>query len=200
MSGDAEAVELSDRWTGESLFGGTGYASIGPGGSVTLPVSSGQRSLVLPVFELQSGSAAVTRFRADGEFIGRVHSGAIGVQGSSPAPGALLPVTLPGAAPTSVTELVASRAGGGSFDRARLDAVMLQPFVSRLVLKGNDHGMALLASASQRPRQAQVLVAGSGPARIESYDGRGRLVDVASSNARTVLVRVPAGGFTFIRR
>ncbi len=200
MSGDAEAVALADRWTGESLFGGTGYASIGPGGSVTMPVSSSQRSLVIPVFELRPGSSAVTRFRADGDFIGRVRSDAIGAQGASPAPGALLPVTLPGAKPTGVTELVASRGDAQLAGRARLDAVMLEPFVSRFVLRGDDHGTALISSASERPRKARVLMAGSGPARIESYDRLGRLLGVTSSRARTVLVTVPAGGFTFVRR
>ena len=80
--------------------------------------------------------------------LGRVDSGAIGAQGDSPAPGALLPVTLDGTLPgirrTTVT--ATTKATGG--DTARLDALMVQPLVSRLVLGGDGHGTALLRSAA----------------------------------------------------
>ena len=125
--------------------------------------------------------------------------GDIGEQGDSPAPGALLPVTLPTTLPAGSTVLSATTATGAG-DPAALDAVMLEPLVSRLVLAGDGHGTALLRSASTTPERTQVRVAGSGPARVQTYDGPGRPVASSVSPARTVTVIVPAGGFALVRR
>jgi hypothetical protein len=77
---------------------------------------------------------------------------------------------------------------------------MLEPLVSRLVLRGERHGTALLRSASDRGERATVRVPGDGTARISAYDGRGRRVDTGRSTASVVAVRVPAGGFVLVRR
>jgi len=196
LSGNAQAVTPSSLWTGESLFGGTGYAAIRSGGSVTFSLRPTRRLVVLPVFDLRPGSSAVTTFRADGDTIGSVRSGNIGAQGDSPAPGALLPVTLPTDVQAGTTRLSASTSGG----RARLDAVMLEPLVSRLILSGNNHGTALLSNASSRPQEVRVTLAGSGRARIETYTRHGYLMSVSSNPARTVQVKIPPSGFAFIRR
>ncbi|HSE69561.1 MAG TPA: hypothetical protein VLA97_02305, partial [Nocardioidaceae bacterium] len=196
LSGDASAVKPGSLWTGESLFGGTGYADLGSGSSAGFEVASLPRSLVLPVLDLAPGSEAVTTFRAGDRLLGRAASGDVGAQGDSPAPGALLPVTLSDVLPDDATQLTATTSGGS----ARLDAVMLEPLVSRLVLGGDGHGTALLSSASEKDERAQVRVPGSGPARIETYDGQGNRVDVLLSPARTVPVTVPAGGFAIVRR
>ncbi|MGH3330175.1 MAG: hypothetical protein ACRDPJ_02615 [Nocardioidaceae bacterium] len=199
LSGDASVVKPQSPWTGESLFGGSGYASLGTGGTASFALPPHPESLALPVFELQPGSTAVTTFRADDRDLGEVRSGDIGAQGDSPAPGALLPVTLPTALPADATRLAAHTEHAGDTP-ARLDAVMLEPLVSRLVLGGDGHGTALLSSASGRVEHTQVRVAGSGAARIETYDGQGRLVDAQASLARSVPVAVPAGGFAIVRR
>ena len=95
-TGAARVVTLADRWTGESLFGGTGYLALGDGATASLPVPGADVDrLVMPVVDLMPGSTAVTTWSADGKVLGRVASGDIGAQGASPAPGALLPVTLP---------------------------------------------------------------------------------------------------------
>ena len=57
------------------------------------------RRYVMPVVDLQHGSSAVTRFRSGGTVLGSVRAGAVGSQGASPAPGALLPRTLDGTLP-----------------------------------------------------------------------------------------------------
>ena len=199
FAGNASAVEPASLWTGESLFGGTGYAALGDGGSTTMTLPEHPRSLVLPVFDLRPGSDAVTTFREDEQTLGRVASGDIGEQGDSPAPGALLPVTVPGTLPAGATALSATTATGAG-GPAALDAVMLEPLVSRLVLGGDDHGTALLRSASTTSERAQVQVPGSGTARVATYDGSGHLVAESVSTARTVTVSVPAGGFALIRR
>ncbi|MBA2444490.1 MAG: hypothetical protein H0V49_04070 [Nocardioidaceae bacterium] len=77
---------------------------------------------------------------------------------------------------------------------------MLEPRVSRLVLSGRGHGTALLSSAADRTQRAQVSVAGNDSARVMSYDMKGRLVRVDSSDAETVEVIVLARGFTLVRR
>ena len=95
-TGAARVVTLTDRWTGESLFGGTGYLALGDGATASLPVPAADEDrLVMPVVDLVPGSTAVTTWSANGKALGRVSSGDIGPQGASPAPGALLPVTLP---------------------------------------------------------------------------------------------------------
>ena len=199
LSGDASATVPTSLWTGESLFSGSGYAALGAGGSTTLALPEHPRSLVLPVFDLRPGSVAVTTFREDQQLLGRVASGETGAQGDSPAPGALLPVTLPVTLPAGATRLSATAATGDG-DPAALDAVMLEPLVSRLVLSGDGHGTALLRSASTTSERTQVRVAGTGPARVQTFDGRGRQVASSVSTAQTVTVTVPAEGFALVRR
>lgn len=199
LAGDASATVPPSMWTGESLFSGSGYAALGQGGSTTLSLPAHPRSLLLPVFDLRPGSSAVTTFREDEKALGEVASGDIGGQGDSPAPGALLPVTLPTTLPAGSTVLSATTATGAG-DPAALDAVMLEPLVSRLVLAGDGHGTALLRSASTTAERTTVRVPGSGAARVTTYDGRGQLVAESVSTATTVSVIVPAGGFALVRR
>ena len=198
LSGTATAVVPDSLWTGESLFGGTGHVSLGEGGTVTLSLPTHGPSLVLPVFDLTPTSTAVTTFSSGDRTLGRVASGAIGEQGDSPAPGALLPLTLRRNLPSSATSLTASTVTGG--DPAVLDAVMLEPLVSRLVLSGNGGGVALLRSAATRGTWVRVAVPGGGRARITTYDGWGHRRHVGSSSAHTVSLRVPAGGFALVTR
>ncbi len=199
LAGDAAAVAPSSLWTGESLFSGSGYAALGHGGSTTVDLPERPRSLVLPVLDLQPGSEAVTTFRDEWTTLGRVVSGDIGAQGASPASGALLPTTLRGTLPAGADVLSATTKTTDG-DPAALDAVMLEPLVSRLVLAGDGHGTALLRSASTRREQAHVRVAGSGVARVRTYDGAGRLIGRSATHARTVTLTVPAGGFALVRR
>lgn len=199
LSGNAAVVAPESLWTGESLFEGSGYVAIGSGGSVAFSVRATRPFFVLPVVDLQPESSAVTRLRAHRHLVGSVRSGDIGPQGDSPAAGALLPVTLRGVVRRGATRLTATTSATGD-DTARLDAVMLEPVVSSLVLGGHRRGTALLSNASGHRAWATVLVPGHGAARIESYDRRGRLVDVRHSAARRVAVAVPASGFTFVRR
>ena len=202
LRGTAEPVAPDEVWTGESLFSGTGFAALGRGGSATFALPAHRRSLLLPVFDLEPGSSAVTTFhanRASGRPLGTVRSGAVGAQGDSPAPGLLLPVTLRRSLPAGVSRVTTTTTAKHG-DRARLDALLLEPMVSRLVLSGNGHGTALLSSRSGKHEHARVVVPGRGRARVESYTGSGRLVTVRSSHARRVPVTLRPGGFTVVRR
>ena len=199
LTGDASATELADGWTGESRYSASGYAGLGDGGATTMALPQHPRSLALPVVDLRPGSRAVTTFRAGDQVLGRVASGRIGAQGDSPAPGALLPVTLRRTLPATASVLSATAATVPD-DPAVLDAVMLEPLVSRLVLSGDGAGTALLRSASASAERTRVWVPGTGTARVATYDGRGHLVARSAGTGRTLRVTVPAGGFALARR
>jgi hypothetical protein len=202
LTGGATAVAAGG--TGESQYGGTGYAALANGGSAafTLPAGLG-RSVVLPVVNLQPGSTAVTTVRTgDGSQLGRVASGNIGAQGDSAAPGALLPVTLPKTLAAGESTLTATAASSGT-DTAMLDAMMLEPAVSRFVLGSGDHATALLRSADTSATWATVAVPGHGKLAVEVYDSTGALRERSqpgSAGTLTVNVHVLAGGFTLVRR
>ncbi|MEP6760459.1 MAG: hypothetical protein ABJA93_03745 [Sporichthyaceae bacterium] len=201
LAGGAHVVKpQGGGWTEESYYEGDAYAALPAGGSARVTVGKGEKRLVIAVVDLQPGSTAVTTFRAGDTVLGTVRSGDIGPQGDSPAPGALLPVTLPVTLPPGQRVVTATTTATGG-DEARLDALMVEPLVSRLVLGGDGHGTALLRSAATTDQHRKVSVPGSGPARIEIYDGRGRLVRASTSKASgDVPVSVVAGGFTIVRR
>ena len=205
LAGGAAAVVPPSLWTGESQFGGTGYAALPAGGSATFTLPAGPDALVMPVVDLTHGSTAVTTFFSGRTGttrltrLGSVRSGDIGAQGDSPAPGALLPVTLWHPLAAGATSLVATtRSSRG--DQGVLDAVMLEPLLSRYVLAGDGHGTALLRNAGDRTLRSTVDLAGGGTATVEVYDGRGALRGVTTTDAAVVPVTVYAGGFTIARR
>ncbi len=203
LAGDATPVTPTSLWTGESQYGGTGYVAIGNGGSVTFSVPAGSARLVMPVVDLRAGSSAVTTFRSGGTLLGTVHSARVGPQGDSPAPGALLPVTLPHAlpsvAPGSSVAVTATTVSTGG-DAALLDAVMVEPEVSRYVIGGHGQGTALLRNATGSSVETTVSVPGEGAARVESYDASGRLVAAHTRSGPVVPVSVPGGGYAIARR
>lgn len=197
----ARTVVPDSLWTGESQYGGSGYAALPSGGQARFDIPAGlDRSLVLPVVDLQPGSSAQTSFVGTSS-LGRVDSGDIGAQGASAAPGALLPVTLPTPLAAGTRTITATTSAAGN-DEARLDALLLEPLVSRFVLGGGKHGTALLHSAATAPMTTSVTVPGEGRLVVEVYDGNGRLRPQPPSTGSkdTMTVRVEPGGFTLVRR
>ena len=71
-------------------------------------------------------------------------------------------------------------------DTARLDAVVLEPLVSRYLLGGDDRATAVLRSASVAPEDAIVTLPGIGTTRIYAYGGTGHLMTQESSSASTL--------------
>jgi hypothetical protein len=196
LSGDASVVTPASLWTGESQYGGTGYASLRAGSRATFDLGLHPAALLMPVVDLQPGSTAHTTFAAAGNGLGTVAAGDVGVQGDSPAPGALLPVTLVRTLGAGADTVTATTTG----DETRLDALMVQPLVTRLVLGGDGHGTALLRSAATTTQRQRVAVPGSGQADVWSYDGQGTLVSHKRLSAGSVPVSVAPGGFTLVRR
>jgi hypothetical protein len=203
LTGGATVVTPDSAWTGESSFSGGSYVVMPAGASTHWQVpAAAQPQLVLPVVDLRPGSPAVTEWstptRSAGQALGKVRHGRIGAQGTSPAPGALLPAALTGAGelPSGATERFATSTGGD----AVVDAVMLEPLVSRYVIGGGGHTTAMLRSAAHAPRTLTVTVPGSGTAEIETYDAAGVLRRRAYARSTTVTAVVLPGGFTLIRR
>lgn len=196
LSGNASVVQPTSLWTGESQYGGTGYASLRGGSTATFDLGAHPDSLLMPVVDLQHGTTGTTTFTGAGRRIGVVHAGDIGPSGDSAGPGALLPVTLPNTLGAGTRTVTATTTG----DETRLDALMVQPLVTRLVLGGDGHGTALLRSAATTTQHTRVTVPGSGTATVRSYDGHGRLLSTKRVSARAVPVQIVPGGFTLIRR
>ncbi|MFE9693290.1 hypothetical protein [Micromonospora sp. NPDC005806] len=195
--GGATVVTPPSAWTGESLISG-GYVDLPAGAGLRWQLSpADQPRLVLPVVDLRPGVPARTVWRSDAGPLGQVDHARIGAQGNSPAPGALLPVTLPGELAADATELTAEATTGSS---ATVDAVMLEPLVSRLTLAGGGQRTTLLRSAARTPRTAEVAAGGTGPATVEVYDSAGVLRSRRTDPAAMLRVTVLPGGFTLVRR
>ena len=189
-TGAARVVAPESLWTGESLFGGDGLprprrrgdrSPLGAGRRPGPPRDAGGRPRARTAARSPPG-----RPRKAGRWAA-IASGDIGAQGASPAPGALLPVTLPRTLAKRATVLrVATSAADG--DEARIDAVMLEPLVSRYVLAGDGHATALLRSAGTAVAHATVRLPGGGPAVVEVYDGAARLLSRSTTRAQTARV------------
>jgi hypothetical protein len=197
LAGGATVVTPPSPWTGESQFSGDRYVRLPAGATArfTLPAAT-QPQLVLPVADLRPRSAAVTRWSSTGDLLGTVRHGDIGAQGASPAPGALLPVTLPRELPPGRTDLSVTASGG----EAVVDAVILEPLISRFVITGRSHTTALLRSAARTAQTASVPVPGSGAAIVETYDSSGVRRSRTVADGSAVRAVVLPGGFTVIRR
>ena len=191
-------------WTGESQFGsvagGAGaYLSLSTGSTATfaIPAGSGARHLEPVAFQPNPGSASSV-WSAQKRGAARLPLGsirdAVGAQGITAVPGALLPQTLPvpiGAAATTVT----ARATSGT---VQLDAIIVRPLVSRLLLRGASATTELVHSTSVIPLPTTVGAAGESTT-VRSYDAAGRLVQSRTiKGVATIVLR--AGGFAVVTR
>ena len=184
-------VTPASAWTGESQFGGGAYLSLPTGSTATLaiPAGSGARHLEPVTFQPNPGSASSvwTNGRLP---LGVIRDG-VGAQGITAVPGALLPqtLTLPiGAAAATVT----ARATSGTVE---LDAVIVRPLVSRLLLRGAA-STELVHSTSMIPLPTTVGVAGV-RATVRVYDSVGRLVTSRDATGVTTILLRP-GGFAVV--
>jgi hypothetical protein len=196
LAGPSTVVTPDSAWTGESQWSGGKYVQMSAGGSVswTLP-AAGQPRLIQAVLNRIPGPAGVGVFTTPGRQLGAVRYGGGGEQGVSAAPGALLPITVPGHLPGRATALSTITHGGPG----QLDALLLTPLVSTVTMRGDGHGSALLNSVARTPRSATLMVPGTGVTVATSYDRWGRPAGVASG-VDSVTVRVPPGGFAIALR
>lgn len=195
----ATVVAPPSAWTGESAWSAGAYLAMSGSSSVTwtVPVDD-QPRLVSPVVDLVAERRApVVSFTADRFPLGRLLVGSVGDQGVSGAPGALLPTTLRGVLGTDDTSVTAS-VNRRAAEPARVDALLLKPLVSRLVLDGPDGGTVLLHSAADRTRSVAVDAPGVGSVVVEVHDATGRLVRRTSGGSGDVRVDVLPSGFTVV--
>ncbi len=195
----ATVVTPASAWTGESQWSGGSYLAMTGGSTVTWTVpADDQPRLVSPVVDLvPDPRSPLLRFTSGRSPLGTVRTGSGGEQGVTEAPGAILPVTLArtlDAGATSVTATVPGRRA----TEARVDAVLLKPLVSRLVLDGADGGTVLLHSAADRSTTVTVDAPGDDPVVVEVHDATGRLVRTVPGGAGDVSVTVLPSGFTVV--
>jgi hypothetical protein len=196
LSGSADVVAANPAWTGESLWSGGAYVQANTGSRVTWTVpAADQPRLLQAVINRVPGPGPVSRFTTPGVDLGLIEYGHGGPQGASPAPGALLPVTVARTLPSTATTLSATTRGGSG----QLDAIQLTPLLSSLLTSGGGHAAALLSSASDTVRTITISLPGTGRTVASSYDTRGRLWRTAIGTAR-VTIAVPPGGFAIVMR
>ena len=170
LSTTGSVVTPESSWTGESAWSGQ-YLALEKGQSARLGLGDGNARVSLePVAWQEENGKARTRWAQDGRTLGTLRH-RVGDQGITAVPGALLPQRLrrtvvPADGPVTV------EAQRGT---VRLDAVLVRPLVSRLVLDG-DARTTLVQSASGS-RQTTSVVPTAASARLRVYDARGRLVE-----------------------
>jgi hypothetical protein len=184
LAAGASVVTPASAWTGESQWSNGSYIAVPAGGTATWTVApSPQPRLLLPIVNLLPNSGRTT-WKAGAVSLGTINHSTIGPQGVSAAPGALLPITLPGLLPAQATTLTAT--GAATTLAPAVDALLLLPMVSSLRL---GRGL-LLASVDVHARSVDLPTA----ATSYSYDSTGRL----RSRRTGVRAVVLPGGFTVV--
>ena len=174
-------VTPESSWTGESQWGGGKYLSLAAGESATIAAGAGS---VEPVIYEPYPGTVTSKWN-----LGALRSG-VGKPGITEAPGALLPSPL---AKTSKGADVTVTATRGTL---LLDALIVRPTVSRIVLEGTGGRTELVNSASTSTEKTKVGAAGE-RSTVRVYSKTGRLVD--TERLRGIeSIRLPAGGFAVI--
>ena len=176
-------VTPESAWTGESQWSGGKYLSLEAGESATIAAGAG--SIEPVVYEPYPGSVT-SKWN-----LGALRSG-VGKPGITEAPGALLPSALKRTSTGSDVTVTATKG------TLQLDALIVRPTVSRLVLDGDGGRTELVNSASRSSVKTKVGESGErSVARI--YSKTGTLVD--TERLRGVgTIKLPAGGFAVITR
>jgi len=189
----ATVVTPESGWTGESQYGGGAYLALARGQKATIAIGAGPLRHVEPVTYQPNPGSASSLWTAKLLPLGLVRDRA-GAQGITAAPGVLLPqpTLLP------VSEKRDSVTVTGVSGTVSLDAVIVRPLLSRLVLEGAGGSTELVHSTEVVPQRATVGAAGAA-ATLRSYDGRGVLVDERAITG-TAKVTVRPGGFVTVTR
>lgn len=183
----------ASAWTGESLYRGD-VLVLDRGEQATFDVGTADvaRS-VEPVAWLPEDARARSIWKSDGGPVGSL-DGRGEPQGISPVPGVLLPRSLQRPIAASSSSLTVSVKTG----TVTLDALLVRPALSRMVLDGSGGATELVHSTSTSRQHAVVGFEGAAStARV--YDARGVLVSEHVLDGRGE-VRIPSGGFAVISR
>jgi len=189
-------VTPASAWTGESQYGGGAYLSLARGQTATIaiPGSATLRHVEPVTFQPNPGSAS-SLWTAKLLPLGLVRDRA-GAQGITAVPGVLLPQPTLLPVPAKRDSVTVTGVSG----TVALDAVIVRPLLSRLVLEGAAQGGSteLVHSTEILPQRATVGSAGAN-ATLRSYDKTGALVEERAISG-SVQVTVRAGGFVVVER
>ena len=174
-------VTPESAWTGESQWSGGAYLSLDEGESATIAAGAG--SIEPVVYEPYPGSV---RSKWN---LGSLRSG-VGKPGITEAPGALLPSVLKKSSQGVDVAVTATRG------TLLLDALIVRPTVSRLVLEGSGGRTELVNSASTSSVTAKVGASGERSV-AKVYSKTGKLVDTERLRG-TGTITLPAGGFAVV--
>jgi YD repeat-containing protein len=200
LRGAAQVVTPPSAWTGESLWSGGKYVQLLPGGRVTNSVTLAEagRYRLLPVFDHQEAPlrSIGTRHRFGIVPLGIEWHGGAGAPGVSPTSG-YLDIGNVGSDRTLAAGPVAiESAYVGEGAPVRLDALLLQPEIERLMLAGDGGSQGLLRSWATQRRLAAVD-AGGAVLTAYAYDASGHLVETVSGTG-SLAVPVEPYGFTYL--
>jgi hypothetical protein len=200
LKGKANVVTPASAWTGESLWSGGRYVELGPGSRVTVSATLPEtgRYRLLPVFDRQEAPlrSLGTRHRFDTVPIGTQWDGGAGAQGVSPTSGYLDIGNVGTTRVFDVGPVAIESAYVGDGAPVRLDALLVQPEIERLLLSGDGGRQGLLRSWATQRRLA-TLDAGTGGLTAFAYDADGRLVETVTGTG-SLAVPVEPFGFTYL--
>ncbi|MGZ8527748.1 MAG: hypothetical protein ACXWWR_03055 [Candidatus Limnocylindrales bacterium] len=200
LKGMASVVTPASAWTGESLWSGGGYVELGPGGRVTVSATLPEtgRYRLLPVFDRQEARlrSLGTRHRFDTVPLGVQWHGGAGAQGVSPTSGYLDVGNVGTNRVLDARSVAIESAYVGDGAPVRLDALLVQPEIERLLLSGDGGRQGLLRSWATQRRFA-TLDAGTGGLTAFAYDANGRLVETMHGTG-SLAVPVEPYGFTYL--
>jgi hypothetical protein len=195
LLGKAVVVTPPSAWTGESLWSGGKYVELLPGGRVTVSATLAEagRYRLLPVFDRQEAprGSIGSRHRFDNVPLGIVRHGGAGAPGVSPTSGYLDIGNVGSDRELAAGPVAIESAYVGDGRAVRLDAVLLQPEIERILLAGAGGRQGLLRSWATERRLATV----DAGLTAYVYDASGRLVKTVSGR---LVVPVEPFGFTYL--
>jgi hypothetical protein len=200
LSGAAQVVTPASAWTGESLWSGGKYVELLPGSRdmVTATLPEAGRYRVLPIFDRQEAplDSIGLRFKTANTPLGVLWQGGAGAQGVSPTSG-YLDIGNVGSSQVMVagsTQVQSAYVGDGR--SVRLDALLIQPEIERLLLAGSGGKQGLLRSWAT-VRRVAIVNAGTASLQAFAYGANGRLVETASGRG-DLAIPVEPYGFTYL--
>ena len=200
LRGAARVVTPASAWTGESLWSNGSYVELLPGGRVTnsATVAEAGRYRLLPVFDHQEAATRSigTRHRFGNVPLGILWHGGAGAPGASPTSGYLDIGNVGSDRILAAGPVAIESAYVGEGAPLRLDALLLQPEIERLMLAGGGGRQGLLRSWAMQRRLATVD-AGALGLTAYAYDADGRLVETLTGSG-SLAVPVEPYGFTYL--
>jgi YD repeat-containing protein len=200
LEGKASVITPASAWTGESLWSGGRYVELGPGGRVTVTATLPEtgRYRLLPVFDRQEAPlrSLGTRHRFGAVPLGILWHGGAGTQGVSPTSGYLDIGNVGSDMILDAGSIAIDSAYVGDGGPVRLDALLVEPEIERLLLAGDGGRQGVLRSWATQRRVA-TLDAGTGGLTAFAYDANGRLVETTNGSG-SLAIPVEPYGFTYV--